>query len=56
MDYIVVEETNPNKLRVSVKNWLSEGWKCQGGVSITYRMNASMYYAQAMVKVSSDDE
>ena len=51
MDYMIVEETeNPNKLRVVVKKWIAEGWKLKGGVSICYRMNATMYYAQALVK------
>ena len=50
MDYMVVEEYSPNSLRVVVKKWIAEGWKLKGGVSIAYRMNERMYYAQAMVK------
>ena len=35
MDYMVVEGSTKEQLRVEVKKWLKEGYVIQGGVSIT---------------------
>ena len=61
MDYMVVQANTKEQLRVEVKKWLKEGYVIQGGVSITnmtaeFDSRTSYTFAQAMVKVSSDDE
>lgn len=54
MDYMVVEGSTKEQLRVEVKKWLKEGWVIQGGVSITnttaeFDSNTSYTFAQALI-------
>ena len=46
-DYMVVESPTPALLRESVKHWLLQGYRCQGGCTIR---TADGFHLQAMVK------
>ena len=52
MDYIVVKAVDLYKITNAVNNKLKEGYKLQGGVSVTEYYNYGLYttYSQAMVK------
>jgi len=50
MKYILVEATNPKELMVRVNDFLSEGYVCQGGISVACHYSGSVYYTQAMIK------
>lgn len=57
MDYMVVEGSTKEELRIEVKKWLKQGYKLQGGVSIFYRTNNRMsHFAQALINVNWDNE
>lgn len=48
MGYQVMIAVNPSDLKMQVNAWLDEGWKQQGGVSIT-RGLTGLVFAQAVV-------
>jgi hypothetical protein len=50
MTYILVEATNPKELMVRVNDFIEEGFKLQGGISVACHYSGSIYYTQAMVK------
>jgi len=57
MDYMVVEGSTKEELRIEVKKWLKQGYKLQGGVSIFYRTNNRMsHFAQALINVNWDND
>lgn len=51
MGYEILTNADKTSLENVVKSYLAEGWKCQGGVSITTNVvDNSPYYAQAVIK------
>lgn len=40
----------------SVEDYMSRGWKCQGGVNIVRDDHSNLFYSQAMVLESNDDD
>jgi Domain of unknown function (DUF1737) len=50
MTYILVEATNPKELMIRVNDFIEEGFKLQGGISVACHYSGSIYYTQAMVK------
>lgn len=49
MKYILVEATSPKELMVRVNDFIAEGYKPQGGISVACHYSGSVYYTQAMV-------
>ena len=50
MTYILVEGNTAKELMIRVNDFLSEGYKLQGGVSVACHYSGSIYYTQAMTK------
>ena len=51
MNYIVVKHHKISEFEASVTAYLQDGWKLQGGVSMTVNSNTGEgFYAQAMIK------
>lgn len=53
MEYKIVTATSELILEEEIKALLKQGWKLQGGISITYnhgRGNTDFYFAQAVIK------
>lgn len=53
MQYLIIEETNTDNLAEEVNKKIIEGWRPQGGVSITLSESDEYQYysaAQAMVR------
>lgn len=52
-DYCVVTESNADKIQVKVKELIKQGWKPQGGLSMTSvgsGHQSTPIFAQAMIK------
>ena len=50
-DYKVVKGASPDEIASAVRSALEQGWKLQGGVSITNSTSShKTYYAQAVVR------
>jgi hypothetical protein len=49
MNYVVVTSWSVTNFEQSVMNYLKDGWRLQGGVSLTIN-NGETIYAQAMIK------
>ena len=52
MKYIIVTDIYENNFQLEVNKLLSEGWKLQGGISITHPIswNNDTVYTQALYK------
>ena len=49
MKYIILSSDTSAKLESKVNNFLSEGWECQGGLSVFVAASGYWSYNQAMV-------
>lgn len=50
MQYTLVEGNTAKELVMRVNDFLAEGWKLQGGVSVACHYSGSIYYTQAMTR------
>jgi hypothetical protein len=51
MEYQIIKRTTKESLASDVYMYIQNGWKLQGGVSITYDPDLStLVYAQAMIR------
>ncbi|GAA4764586.1 hypothetical protein GCM10023230_12700 [Flavobacterium hankyongi] len=53
MEYKIVTDTSELLIEEKVAALLKQGWKLQGGISITFnagRGNSDLYFAQALIK------
>jgi hypothetical protein len=50
MKYRIIECSNRYDLTNEVNDWISAGWKPQGGVSLMYHSAYKQTWTQAMIK------
>ena len=53
MEYKIVTATSESILEEEIRALLKQGWKLQGGISISYnrgRGSTDLYFAQALIK------
>lgn len=53
MEYKIITATSESILEEAIKSLLKQGWKLQGGISITYNHglgSTDFYFAQAVMK------
>lgn len=51
MSYVVLINTNLDKLEEEVKRYINNGWKCTGGICVEHDARNGVHrYLQAMVR------
>lgn len=50
-EYKVISATNKDELIERVNDWLSLGWRVQGGVSVHVGVGIPCIYDQAIIKI-----
>lgn len=50
MDYQILQSDDVDELEEMVQSAFLDGWKCQGGVAVTYEGFNKTWYYQAMIK------
>lgn len=53
-DYVIISDTNPERLMRKIVDYSRQGWECQGGVNVVLQLgetqfNMEAHYYQAMV-------
>jgi hypothetical protein len=49
IEYKIVQDWDVNAFENKVTKLLNDGWKCQGGVSMTISVNGGRNFSQAMI-------